>query len=347
MIISPRGNKVALPHGGLPEIISPYMRELIQNTGGVNGPIGLQFVAQPVEEQTNKKDDKIFDPQEEYLHEVAPGMIYKYQGALDKKGNVIYSGRVLWTVSRFCATYCRFCFRGRMVGVPSKQPYLTDENIETCIAYIRSHKEINEVILSGGDPLVSSTEYLKKILSQLVIIKKEGSLDFIRIHTRAPITNPYLLRPEHYELFTSIPHLYIVLHINHPLELTKEVKEVIDKLQKAGVHLLSQSVLLKGVNDSVETLSELFTELVKIGVHPYYLHYNDPVYWAEHFTVPMDQAIKLWQQLRPRLSGIVDTAKFVIDTPFGHGKVSVPEAGWDINYGHFTDFKGKKNTIMV
>lgn len=342
-----------LPSGTLPEVISPYMRELIAKTGGKDGPIGRQFIF-----NTNDfdKPSKHSDPLIEEKHEVAPGVIYKYRGKLDKNGNVVYHGRVLWTISRFCATYCRFCFRGRLVGLPAKhskekgetllqKPYLTSDDIAAVIDYIKNHKEINEVILSGGDPLISPHKYLEEIIHRLVELQKTGTIDFIRIHTRAPITNPLSIHKWHFDVIKKIQDPHIVLHINHPLELTDEVKERIKQFRKSGALLFSQSVLLNGVNDSVETLYSLFTDLSKLGVRPYYLHHNDPVYWAQSFTVPLQKGIQLWQELRRRLSGIASTAKFVIDTPYGYGKIPIPEGKWSENYTTFVDFEGKKHNV--
>ena len=350
----PRGQQKALVGGTLPEIISPYMLKLIEQTGGEDGPVGRQFIA-----RNSSKDvqTKHIDPLIEEENEVAPGVIYKYRGKLDENGTVIYHGRVLWTISRFCATYCRFCFRGRMVGLPASQskingetilqkPYLNKDDIEKVITYIKTNKEINEVILSGGDPLIAPQNYLTGIFEKLAMLQKEGDLDFIRVHTRAPITNPVSIQPWHFDLLNTVKDPHIVLHINHPAELTAEVLENIEKLKKAGALLFSQSVLLKGVNDSVEVLYSLFTSLAKIGVRPYYLHYNDPVYWAQSFTVPFPKAIKIWRELRKRLSGIAGTAKFVIDTPYGYGKVPIPEGEWEDDFTAFIDFKGEKHKLL-
>jgi lysine 2,3-aminomutase len=352
----PRGSQVSLTQGSLPEVISPYLLKLIEKTGGANGPIGRQFIAQPAKEQ--KKDNaKNADPYDEALHEVAPGVVYKYRGKIDKNGNIIYHGRILWTISRFCATYCRFCFRGRLVGLPTnssnnsretlaQKAYLSQEDIEQVMQFIQAHKEINEVILSGGDPLISPKDYLNTILNRLVQLQHAGTIDIIRIHTRAPITNPFIIQPWHYDLLKQMKNPYIVLHINHPAEITPEVIEIITKLRESGVILLSQSVLLKGVNDDVDTLCKLFNTLVKYGVVPYYLHNNDPIPWAAHFTVPFKRAIKIWHGVRPRLSGLAASVKFVLDSPYGFGKVAIPEAGWKVDYSHFYDFKKKKHTLV-
>lgn len=349
-----RGNQVALPHGGLPEMISPYMQKLITETGGENGPIGRQFISQTQHEQFNQNETD--DPLLEEQNEVAPGVIYKYRGKLKESGDVEYYGRILWTISRFCATYCRFCFRGRIVGIPAnksqtsgetivQRPHLTDEDISKVIQFVKDHKEINEVILSGGDPLIAPKDYLEKIFSHLSELQKNGDIDFVRIHTRAPITNPHVIQRHHFELFNKIKNINIVLHINHSAEITPEVLEITEKLRQQGAQLFSQSVLLRGVNDDVKILSELFLKLAKNGIRPYYLHQNDTIPWAKHFTVPIHEAMKLWKQLRPRLSGIVGTVKFVIDTPGGYGKVAVPEWGWDFEDNHFYDFNEKKIEI--
>ena len=138
-----------------------------------------------------------------------------------------------------------------------------------------------------------------------------------------------------------------MVHINHPFELTDETLGVLYNFRKiAMATVCSQSVLLKGVNDSVETLYKLFITLTNNGIRPYYVFQNDPVYWAAHFTVPIARAIKIWEKLRPQLSGLAATARFVIDVPFGHGKIPIPEGGaWKVDYKHYRDFKGKRQEL--
>jgi lysine 2,3-aminomutase len=339
--------------GALPEMISPYMRALIEKTGGPEGPIGLQFI----QRDSSLDEEDHTDPLIEGIHEEAPGIVYKYRGQLNNKGDVEYHGRVLWLISRFCATYCRFCTRGRMVGVPTdksvpggetlaQKPYLDVDDIEAVVAFIRAHPEINEVILSGGDPMIAPKPYLEMIFNTLALLQESGSIDFVRIHTRAPITNPFTIRPWHLELLKKIRLPHMVLHINHPAEITDEVKQLVLLIQKeTDTVLLSQSVLLKGVNDNVTTLYSLFTELAKIGIRPYYLHHNDPVSWAKDFTVPIKDSIQIWQTLRQRLSGIASTAKFVIDTPYGVGKVPIPDGRWEEDYSVFYDFNNVKHRM--
>ncbi len=353
----PRSTKVMLPHGGLPEIISLYMINLIKETGGEEGPLGIQFVSKP-ELEKKYYGIKSEDPLIEDHNEVAPGVVYKYRGRLDKKEKVVSYGRVLWTITRFCATYCRFCTRGREVGIPpfvkahtkaaiAQKPYLDDEEIKKVIVFLKKHKEINEVIVSGGDPMTSPRPYLTKVIEALAKLQQEGDLDIVRIGTRLPIHNPPSVQPWHYELLSKIKNLYLMVHINHPLELTDQALTVLYNFRKISMAtVFSQSVLLKGVNDSVETLHELFVKLAKNGIRPYYVFQNDPVFWAQHFTVPIKRAIKIWGQLRPRLSGVAATARFVIDVPFGYGKIPIPEGeAWKIDYGHYQDFKKKKHAL--
>jgi lysine 2,3-aminomutase len=182
-------------------------------------------------------------------------------------------------------------------------------------------------------------------MDTLSLFQKCDKIDVIRIHTRLPITNPALLKDWHYNLIRKIHIPRVSLHINHPAEITPEASHVIQRLRETGAVLYSQSVLLKGVNDDVKTLHDLFTGIMKQGVHPYYLYHNDPVPWGRHFTVPFTEAIQMWQQLRPRLSGIAATAKFVIDVPQGKGKVPVPEGNWGERYEWVEDYEGKKHLL--
>jgi len=345
---------MSTPQGALPELISPYMSALIEKSGGATGPLGRQFISSRSEYSQTQGGNP--DPQDEASFEVAPGLIYKYQGKKDKNGQTIYPGRALWTISRFCATYCRFCFRGRMVGLPvgvsgesnealAQKPYLSDEDIEQVKIFLTTHTEINEVILSGGDPFITSKPYFEKIILTVSALQKSGQLDFIRIHTRAPITNPHTLHKSHIDILKAVHMPHIVLHINHPLELTDAVKEKVLQLQReTGALLFSQTVLLRGVNDAPETLRTLFIQCAKWGIRPYYLHYTDPVSWAQDLVVPFDRAVQIWQELRPTLSGIVDTVKFVVDTPGGVGKIAVPDSQWSADMAYYTDFTHTKHT---
>ena len=348
----PRGAAVANPEGALPEIVSPHLLRLIEKTGGAEGPIGRQFIAQP---EAEKKHAGIgpSDPFDEDRNEAAPGLVYKYRGRFKPDGTVDYYGRGLWTVARHCASYCRFCFRGREIGAAKDDPgakaairrsaFLSDRELETVFTFIKEHPELNEIIVSGGDPLFAPEAYFTKIVSGLADLQARGHLDIVRFGTRLPVQNPSLVRDWHYANIGRIKNPYILLHVNHPAELAPATLAVLYRLRReSSAVILSQTVLLQGVNDQVEVLQELFNRLAIEGIRPYYLFQNDPVYWAKHFTVPTKDALNIWSELRPRLSGLAATVKFTIEKEGALGKIPVPEAGaWDFDDSGFRDFSGK------
>jgi lysine 2,3-aminomutase len=350
-----RGTSVMLEHGGLPEVLPPYLIELIESTGGPDGPIGIQFVARPDLETAGYEDAS--DPLLEEEHEVAPGLIYKYEGGEDEYGK--YPGRVLFTVTRNCAAYCRYCTRGREVGIPanlegplsgalSHTPHLSKEQIDQSLDYIRQVPEITEVILSGGDPLTIRPDVLKYVLGNLGEMQRSGKLGVVRIGTRVPIHNPRMLKDHHFEALGLLKNPRLMVHINHKWELTDESLAALNRFRsQSGAIVMSQSVLLRGVNDHPQVLRELFTKVADEGFIPYYIYQNDEVSWAKHFTVPLEEAFQIWQHVRNRLSGVAATARFVIDTPDGYGKIPLPEGGaWnvDIKQG-YDDFRGKHHHV--
>jgi len=352
--IRPRGTEVMLPHGGLPEVIPPYLVKLIESTGGAKGPLGLQFVAQP-DLESDEFLGEATDSLLEDAHEIpdAPGLVYKYHAQTDANG-VLHPGRALWTITRNCAAYCRFCTRGREVGIPagmeglrtgalSHTPHLSDEQIQETLNFIWREPGLNEIILSGGDPLTIKPEKLKYVLGNLRQIQDAGKLDIVRIGTRVPIHNPVAIREAHYDAIKELRKPYMMIHINHPAELTPEALYVLDRFRRdCDATVMSQTVLLKGVNDDVKTLATLFNKMAKEGIRPYYVYQNDPVYWATHLTVPMEETIKLVSTLRPLLSGVAATVRFVIDAPGAYGKIALPEGeSWSVDYSRgFKDFKG-------
>ena len=351
--LRPRGTKVMLPHGGLPELFPPYLSDLITKTGGPDGPIGRQFVSQPEKERAFYEQG-MKDPLMEDEHEVAPGLVYKYESKKTPSGKVIYYGRALWTITRHCAAYCRFCTRGREVGISNgasgvseaalaHAPHLLMPQINETLDYIEKKEGLNEIILSGGDPLTVNPEILKYVLGKLGELQAKGKLDIVRIGTRTPVHNPRIIRDAHIDAIKLLRNPRMMVHINHSLELTEETLSVLKRFRVEGQGVvMSQTVLLAGVNDSVEVLYTLFQRLAAEGVVPYYVYQNDAVYWAKHFTVPLPKAIALWQELRPMLSGVAATARFVIDVANGYGKIPVGEGNaWKVDYEKgFNDFKG-------
>lgn len=355
--IIPRGHEMDLPHGSLPEVISLHLLNLIEQTGGADGPIGKQFIAQPELEKKFYSENDV-DPLNEDEFEVAPGLVYKYRGKIRADGQVEHYGRALWTVTRFCSSYCRFCTRGREVGASAqtkiktcaalaKESYLTDEEINKTFQFIKNHPEINEIIVSGGDPLTAPEAYLSKIILGLADLQKKGDLQIVRIGTRLPVSNPSSFRDWHFVLVAKLHNPYLMVHLNHPAELTPETIAVLTRFRrKCLATVMSQTVLLQGVNDSVQTLHDLFVKAAVNGVRPYYVFQCDPVYWARHFVVPIKKAIEIWSALRPKLSGIVATARLVIDTPHGFGKIPLPEGGaWKVDYSSFLDFEQIKHEL--
>jgi lysine 2,3-aminomutase len=338
----------------LPELVSPYLRTLIEKTGGLDGPIGKQFVMQESQHawSSNAYDN---DPLDEDEHEVAPGLVYKYRGTFSTNGTVQTYGRALFTITRFCSSYCRFCTRGREVGLPTiknktngptlvQKPFLSDDDIKKSLSYLATHKEINEVIISGGDALISPKEYLTKIIHGLVSLQKKNQIQIIRIGTRLPIVNPQLIKDWHYDLIKTIKNPYLMVHINHPYELTKESRAVLQQFrEQCFATIMSQTVLLKGVNDNPETLIGLFNLLAANAIRPYYVFQCDPVPWAKQFIVSPKKVIELWKHVRPQLSGVAATARFVIDVPHGYGKIPLPEGdAWNVDHTGYRDFKKKK-----
>jgi len=270
-----------------------------------------------------------------------PGIVHRYQG------------RVLLLPTMSCAATCRFCFRRDRLHKPDK--ILSQEELDSAFHYIKQDSSIEEVILSGGDPLTVPEAKLSYILQRLGQISHVTTL---RIHTRLPIVAPdraktVLKAMQQVDLNKTC---WVVLHINHSDELTTSVCSNIREFQKSGFILLSQSVLLAGVNDDEDTLALLFTRLVALGVKPYYLHQLDLAAGTDHFRVPLSKGKTIMEALRGKISGLA-LPTYILDTPGGHGKVWAMDAlvtereeasGWQIKtadgtvhaYPADTDFSG-------
>ncbi len=251
-------------------------------------------------------DDPLFerdDPLAEETHMPVNGLTHRYPD------------RVLWYLSHHCAVYCRFCLRKRKVSKAGTAPAAGE--IEQALDYIRSHTELNEVILSGGDPLSLSDASLNDILDELKAIEHIVS---VRIHSRMPVTLPCRFTDDLIDVLRRHAPLTLVTHFNHARELGEDSLEAIRRIRSAGVMLLNQSVLLRGVNDTEEDLRQLFLSLIKHGVKPYYLHQCDEVRGVSHFRVSVVKGIQLMKALRGRIPGIA-MPLFVVDLPGGGGKV--------------------------
>ena len=225
-----------------------------------------------------------------------------------------YPDRVLFLVSPVCATYCRFCTRRRKVGDPEKIPL---NQFDSAFKYIRDHKEIRDVILSGGDPLMLSDRRLEHFLKRLRAIPH---VEIIRIHTRIPHHLPERVTSDLCKTIARYHPVFVNIHFNHPAELTPATEKALAKLANAGCPLGSQTVMLKGVNDDPAIIKELMQKLNKNRVRPYYLYMADPVAGAEHFRTSVQKGLEIMKALRGWTSGLA-IPHFVIDAPGGGGKI--------------------------
>ncbi|MDD2852154.1 MAG: KamA family radical SAM protein [Desulfuromonadaceae bacterium] len=245
------------------------------------------------------------DPLAELALSPVPGLIHRYPD------------RVILLVSNRCPVYCRFCMRKRHVG--SGDAPMKKHELESALAYIAAHPQIKDVILSGGDPLMLDDESLVRILSGVRAIPHVA---LIRIGTRVPVTLPGRITIELCSLLKQLHPLYINTHFNHPDEITAASRAACSLLSDAGIPLGNQTVLLKGVNDTVETMRELMTGLLAIRVKPYYLHQMDLVQGTAHFRTSVRTGIEIMRGLRGHVSGLA-VPHYVIDLPGGKGKVAI------------------------
>lgn len=236
------------------------------------------------------------------------------------KGNALvhrYKDRVLLLVSDHCAVYCRFCMRKHRVG--KGYAALSSQDLTEAAEYIKTRPDIWEVILSGGDPLILAPRRMTQVIETISLIPH---IQIIRLHTRLPLADPQRINQEMIESLKSKKQIYMVLHINHASEITPEVITALKLLRANGITLLSQSVLLHGVNDTVDDLEALMRSIVANGIKPYYLHHPDLVPGTSHFQLTLDKGQELMQQLRGRISGLC-WPTYVLDIPGGYGKIPI------------------------
>ncbi len=244
------------------------------------------------------------DPYGDDKHDKGNGILHKYP----------YTALVVAT--EYCSMYCRHCFRKRMIGLPNDQ---TVQNFQQAAEYIAAHQEIKNVVISGGDPLLLPTEALRSMLEALRDIEH---LNYVRIGSRAPVVFPMrLFDDELIELladFNRDKPLYLPTHFNHPREITPLASEAVQRLRSAGISVNNQAVLLRGVNDSVDTLTELMDGLLRIGVNPYYLYQCMPVTRVRHhFQVPLKEGVDLVDDARRKMDGYAKRFKFIIGHDIG------------------------------
>lgn len=259
-----------------------YVKRIKQ--GDINDPLLKQIL--PIDAECLEVEGYGKDPLQEWSQNPTDGVIHKYQG------------RLLLIVSGACAINCRFCFRRHF---PYEDNRLSRDSLQKAIDYIAADTSISEVIFSGGDPLANSDKRLSAIISQLNMIPH---LDTLRVHTRLPIMIPERVTDELITLLsTQRLKSVVVLHCNHSNEINEEVQRAIQKMAQVGITLLNQTVLLKGINDSADSLLALNKKLFHASVLPYYLHLLDPVQGAAHFDVKEPKAIEIMQQLSAKSPG--------------------------------------------
>jgi lysine 2,3-aminomutase len=283
--------------------ITPDIAALIDRADP-NDPIARQFVPD-VAELTTTPDERV-DPIGDDVHSPVEGIVHRYPD------------RVLLKLVNVCAVYCRFCFRREMVG-PGRE-MLTPAKLDAALAYVAANPRIWEVILTGGDPLVLSARRLGAVIARI------GAIDhvkIIRLHTRLPVVSPDKITPALVRALKAPGKTtYVALHANHPRELTPQVRAACARLVDAGIPMVSQSVLLRGINDDVTTLEDLMRALVECRIKPYYLHHGDLAPGTAHFRTTIAQGQALMRALRGRVSGLAQPT-YVLDIPGGHGKVPV------------------------
>lgn len=289
-----------------------------------NSALTKQYI--PDIAELNFTDSESNDPIGDDVHSPVKGIVHRYPD------------RVLFKIANACAVYCRYCFRREMIGPGSD--FLSARDTEEALEYIRSHPKIWEVILTGGDPLILSAKQLNKALQDLIAI---DHVRLVRIHSRVPVADPERINNNVLEALKSCRKpLYLVLHINHKDEITQQVKDLMKQMSDAGCNLLSQSVLLRGVNDNVSTLEDLFRELIAHNVKPYYLHHPDKAKGTSHFRLPLYEGMSIYQKLLGRLSGICQPS-YMLDIPGGHGKIPINHSYIEEKgKGHYTvrDYSG-------
>jgi lysine 2,3-aminomutase len=287
--------------GAIPLNITPYYASLLDP---MNAEQPVRRMVVPVTSEFERSWDESDDPLGENSDSPIPGVVHRYPD------------RVLFLVTGFCSTHCRYCTRSRIVG--KHEAVAADrERWEMAIAYIESQPTVRDVLLSGGDPLTLPDESLDWLLSRLRAIPH---VELIRIGTKVPVVLPQRITASLCHILKRYHPLWMSIHFAHPDELTFEVSQACNRLADAGIPLGSQTVLLSGVNDSVDTMKRLVHHLVMNRVRPYYLYQCDPITGSSHFRTPVSRGLEIIEGLRGHTTGYA-VPTFVIDAPGGGGKI--------------------------
>lgn len=287
---------------GMPElplrITSHYLKLVREDSSGA-----LRRMAVPRVEERTVLVYETPDPLHEEPYEVLPRCIHRYPD------------RILVLVTDVCALYCRYCFRRHFTG--ENRGILGNEDIRAVHDYLESHPEVREVILSGGDPLMLPDEKLMFIIHKL---GRAGKVASMRLSSRVPVVLPSRITSDLAEILSCGPMVWQVIHINHPAEISPEFLSAVNLLASRGIPMLSQTVLLRGVNDDPEILADLFCKLIAAGVKPYYLFQGDLAPGTSHLRVALSRGIEIFRTLSSRISGLA-LPNFAVDLPEGGGKV--------------------------
>ena len=302
--------------------ITPALVDLVDTTDP-RDPIALQFV--PDERELKSRADENDDPIGDEVRSPVRGVVHRYPD------------RVLLKLVNACAVYCRFCFRREMVG-PGRGA-LTGKALTAALEYIRRRPEIWEVILTGGDPLLLPPRRLKDVMTRLAAIEH---VKVIRLHTRIPVAAPVRVTAALLRALRTKKATFMVLHANHARELTEKARAACARVIDAGVPMLSQSVLLHGVNDDAEALGALMRALVECRIKPYYLHHADLAPGTAHLRTSIVEGQALMRALHGRYSGLCQP-QYVLDIPGGHGKSPIGPPYLSSDGSQIIDFKGARH----
>jgi lysine 2,3-aminomutase len=311
---------IALVAERYPVAITPAMASLI-NGNDANDPIARQFV--PDARELDQRPEESADPIGDGKHRTVAGLIHRYPD------------RVLMKLTHACPVYCRFCFRREMVG-PGGENSLSADQLDEALAYIAAKKAVWEVILTGGDPFILSPRRIGEVTRRLCAV---DHVKVLRWHTRVPVVDPARITGALVAALDAPSKVvYVALHANHPRELTPTARAACDRIIDAGIPMVSQSVLLKGINDNPECLAALMRGFVEMRIKPYYLHHADLAPGTSHFRTSIAQGQALMRALRGKLSGLAQPT-YVLDIPGGYAKVPIGPDYID-NDGHVHDPSG-------
>jgi lysine 2,3-aminomutase len=311
------GNRLSLA-------VTPYFFNLI-DPRDPDCPVRRQVI--PRKEEYYTAPEELLDPVGEEGSMAVDGLVHRYPD------------RCLFLVTNVCAAYCRYCTRSRLVS--NAQGYDFHPNFENALKYIEEHTEIRDVLLSGGDPLLLSDKKLDYLLGRLRQIEH---VEFIRIGSRIPVFMPQRVTPELEDVFRRHGPIWMSIHVNHPKECTEELYQATERLSMAGVPLGNQSVLLRDINDDVETMTSLVHRLLMMRVRPYYLYQADLITGTSHFRADVEKGIEIVRALRGHSTGYA-VPQFTIDAPGGGGKIPInPEYVQEITDTEIVmrNFEGKE-----